>query len=151
MGKVGYLLVLLGAFRERPRNLFILRQSAALTIPALRIKNRSGARVRAWTPLMAHRYHGCHFWALPTGIIMDFEKFKQDIREELGIPEWQPTHDEIVSVYEMVQARSPHTKRELAEIVVEACKWEQTWGMEGIDNSDLNALLLMASQPRKTK
>ncbi|HCN64770.1 MAG TPA: hypothetical protein DIT33_15450 [Pseudomonas sp.] len=82
---------------------------------------------------------------------MDFEKFKQDIREELVIPEWQPTHDEIVSVYEMVQARSPHTKRELAEIVVEACKWQQTWGMEGIDNSDLNALLLMASQPRKTK
>lgn len=82
---------------------------------------------------------------------MDFEKFKQAIREELGIPEWQPTHGEIVSIYELVQARKPRTQKELAEIVAEACKWEQTWAMEGIDNSDLNALLLMASQPRKTK
>lgn len=82
---------------------------------------------------------------------MDFEKFKQEIRDDLGIPEWQPTDHEIASIYQLVQARSPRTKRELAEIVAEVCKWEQTWSMEGIDNSDLNALLLMASQPRKTK
>lgn len=82
---------------------------------------------------------------------MEFEKLKQYIREELNIPEWQPTHAEIVSIYELVQARKPRTKKELAEIVAEVCEWKQTWAMEGIDLSDLNALLLMASQPRKTK
>lgn len=82
---------------------------------------------------------------------MNFEKLKQYIREELGIPEWQPSEHEITLVDQLIRAKAPKTKEDLAEIVKEACTWQQCWGMEGIDNSDLNAILLMASQPRKIK
>ncbi|MBV7549881.1 hypothetical protein KW849_26725 [Pseudomonas sp. PDM26] len=82
---------------------------------------------------------------------MDFEQLKTMIREELEIPEWQPGDPEMTEVLRLIRERNPKTKKALAEIVKEASEWRKSWSLEGIDNSDLNALLLMAAQQPKTK
>lgn len=82
---------------------------------------------------------------------MDLEQLKLAIKEALEIPEWQPGAPEMAEVLRLIQERNPQTPEALAQIVKEASEWRQSWSLEGIDNSDLNAILLMAAQPRKTK
>lgn len=106
------------------------------------------------TQILADRYHRRFpLWAYPfrQDIEMDFEQLKTMIRGELEIPEWQPSDPEMTEVLRLIRERKPKTKKALAEIVKEVSEWRKSWLLEGIDNSDLNALLLMAAQQPKTK
>ncbi|KPB98033.1 MULTISPECIES: hypothetical protein [Pseudomonas] len=82
---------------------------------------------------------------------MEREELKELIRETLEIPEWQPGAPEMDEVLRLMRERKPKTRKDLAEIVQAASEWRKSWSLEGIDNSELNALLLMAAQPPKTK
>lgn len=82
---------------------------------------------------------------------MEVEELKSLIREALEIPEWQPGAPEMEEVLRLMRERKPKTKKDLAQIIQAASEWRKGWALDGIDNSELNALLLMAAQPPKTK
>ena len=82
---------------------------------------------------------------------MEHEELERLIREILEIPEWQPGAHEMDEVLRLIREKKPKTRKDLAEIVRTTSEWRKSWSFEGIDNSELNALLLMAAQPPKTK
>ncbi|WP_337153707.1 hypothetical protein [Pseudomonas protegens] len=78
---------------------------------------------------------------------MDLELLKQAIKMWLKTPGWEPTAAELAEIQQLIEERRPTTNEALAQIIDEVIEWRRCWSMEGLDMSDLNALLLMAAQP----
>lgn len=82
---------------------------------------------------------------------MEFERLKQLVIEFVGISGWEPTASQVAEVRRLINETPPSTLDDFKAIIYQACEIEEGISLEGIDNSDLNAVLAMAAQPPKTK
>lgn len=82
---------------------------------------------------------------------MVLARLKELVISLVDIPEWEPTDSQAAEVHRLLNKTKPSTPDELKAIVYEACNISERATLEGIDNSDLNAVLALAVQPLKTK
>ena len=82
---------------------------------------------------------------------MEFDPLKKLLIEFVDLSGWEPTDPQVDEVRRLIIATRPSSPDELKAIVYEACGITEGISLEGIDNSDLNAVLAMAAKPPKTK
>ena len=78
---------------------------------------------------------------------MDLDTLKKELESELLIRNWSPSTAELKEIKKRIKAfNGEHNKRNISKIVSEVVGSYQTIGLEGVDNSDLNTLLFLATK-----
>ena len=72
------------------------------------------------------------------------ELFQDRIANLFGIVEWEPTSVELSEIARRFSAKPPETAEEALAIVQAVCPPKLFLTTEGLDNSDLRALLALA-------
>lgn len=72
-------------------------------------------------------------------------EFKKYLEEHCGIVRWSPSERDLKEIAQRVTRAQPRSADELAIVVLEVCPDLIRLSMEGLDNSDLRALLALAT------
>ena len=80
-------------------------------------------------------------------LIMSLNNFKNEIESILMITEWNPTTEQLRSIAREIKllGSSPN-KAEIERVVLNVVGSYESICLEGLDHSDLSALLLMATR-----
>ncbi len=82
---------------------------------------------------------------------MEFDPLKKLLIEFVDLSGWEPTESQVSEVRRLIIETRPSSPDELKAIIYKACDITEGVSLEGIDNSDLNSVLAMASKPPKTR
>ncbi len=82
---------------------------------------------------------------------MEFDKLKSHLQASFQVVGWEPTEDEMREIAKKIRDKKPETVPELAEIVHSVHAFGLVHAFEGVDNTDLNLLLLMATKLAQPK
>ena len=78
---------------------------------------------------------------------MNIDLLKKELETALGIISWEPSDDDIREIAERLKKfKGEPTKSNIEKIVLEVVGSCQCMSMEGLDNSDLNTLLILATK-----
>jgi len=78
---------------------------------------------------------------------MSMNTLKKELESALLITEWSPTDNELKEIAKRLKEfRGEPTKSNIGKIVLEIVGSYQAICMEGVDNSDLTTLLLLATK-----
>lgn len=72
------------------------------------------------------------------------ELFQDRIATLFGLVDWEPTSIELIELARRFSADPPETIQEARNILLEVCRPTLVLATEGLDNSDLRALLALA-------
>lgn len=82
---------------------------------------------------------------------MEFEALKSHLQASFKVIDWEPTDDEMRTIAIKIREKKPQTVAELWEIVQSVRPFGLHHVFEGVDNTDLNLLLLMATKLAQPK
>lgn len=78
---------------------------------------------------------------------MTTNNLKKEIEAILQITKWSPTESHLIEISRKIKARGRNlTKNELGKIIHSIVGSFECGAMEGLDNSDLTTLLMMATK-----
>lgn len=78
---------------------------------------------------------------------MSIENFKKELEATLLITNWSPTENELHEIASRIKISSGSTsKTDIEKIVLDVVGSYECMTMEGVDNTDLTTLLLMATK-----
>ena len=78
---------------------------------------------------------------------MNLEKFRKELEIALMITNWAPSTAELQEIAKRIKAfRGEPTKSNIEKIVHEVVDSYEAMIMDGVDNSDLSTLLLLATK-----
>lgn len=81
---------------------------------------------------------------------MSTENLKKELEATLLITKWSPTESELHEIARRIKSLSSATsKADVEKIVLDVVGSYECVSMEGIDNTDLTTLLLMATKTTK--
>lgn len=81
---------------------------------------------------------------------MSTENLKKELEAALLITKWSPTESELHEIARRIKSLSSATsKADVEEIVLDVVGSYECVSMEGVDNTDLTTLLLMATKTTK--
>ncbi|WP_033849393.1 hypothetical protein [Acinetobacter sp. 826659] len=81
---------------------------------------------------------------------MSIENLKKELEAALLITKWSPTESELHEIARRIKCSSSATsKTDIEKIVLDVVGSYECVTMEGVDNSDLTTLLLMATKTTK--
>lgn len=78
-------------------------------------------------------------------------KLKQQLEHDCLIVAWNPTESQLQQIATQLANSAVTKKSDVTAIVVSVCPRTRFLALEGIDNSDLRALLALAIQVAKSK
>lgn len=82
---------------------------------------------------------------------MSLEKFKKELESALMITDWAPSIVELEEIAKRLKAfRGEPSKSNIANIVHDVVGSYEEMCLEGVDNSDLTTLLLLATKTAST-
>ncbi|MCH1783508.1 hypothetical protein [Psychrobacter glaciei] len=78
----------------------------------------------------------------------NLNRFKKSLETHLNIVKWSPTEQQVQNILEALQHNC--TKEEVLQVVFDVYGEDIIFSaFEGIDNSDINSLLLLATKVRE--
>jgi hypothetical protein len=78
---------------------------------------------------------------------MSLEILKKEIESALMITKWSPSTEELAEIAERLKNfKGEATKSNIAKIVLDVVDSYECIALEGVDNSDLTTLLLLATK-----
>ncbi len=81
---------------------------------------------------------------------MNLQKFKTQIELALTITKWSPTDNQLLKIAQKLKEfQGKPTKLDITEIVSSVVDDYEIMALEGLDNSDLTTLLLLATKVEK--
>jgi hypothetical protein len=82
---------------------------------------------------------------------MDLQALKSYIEKAFNFVGWHPTDKQLQEIARRIRTTQPLTQQALAQIIEDVSPHHTVWALEGIDNTDLDTLLLMATKASQPK
>lgn len=78
---------------------------------------------------------------------MNIKKLKDELESALMITKWSPTDDQLYKIAKALKAfKGDPTKPNIDKIVLDVVGSYESMVLEGLDNSDLTSLLILATK-----
>ncbi|MFQ2479233.1 hypothetical protein ACK31T_03375 [Aeromonas caviae] len=82
---------------------------------------------------------------------MSYSNLKKELESALLITKWSPTDQQLELIAERLKQLKPGVKRiDIERVVLDVVGSYEGISLEGVDNSDLTTLLLLATKPGNT-
>ncbi|TPG73746.1 hypothetical protein [Pseudomonas mandelii] len=82
---------------------------------------------------------------------MDLQALKSYIETAFKFVGWHPSDKQLQEIARRIRTSQPLTQEALVEIVEDVSPHHTVWAVEGIDNTDLDTLLMMATKASQPK